>query len=822
MLSKSRVITTIFIAMILLTSLPAIFSMNYDGDSREERLTQSGSRGTYPFSDHYPTVSEIYGWYDELETNYSDLVKKINYGQSYEGRDLFVMKISDNVDVNEDEPEVLINGGTHAREWSGHQTSAYFMWRILDEYDTNDTIHWLINNREIFVAVVVNPDGYIYDGNGDLSAYEGAGWRKNRNDSTPTEAVGVDLNRNWDIDWENGNDDESADDYHGEAPFSEPETKYFSDWMKTRDIESYQDIHSFAGTLLIPWCYTGDPSPHDSFYRETAKDMTSLTSMLGDNSSHYTYGQPDETIGYSASGGSIDWVYDELGAQGYCFEIETGGSQFNAGEGFHPPEEDIMTINRDVDDALIYQARIADLDLGDGIIQLIPPNPYLVYGTVSDSRAPIEGEDVLLENENTGETISVETDSNGYYELNLGLLTENGYSDSDPFRLLVGGTSETFTIGEEWGQRIDLDYIPPKTQVMQMDRGWHFISTRLLPKNTSLTAILDDSTNGIPGNYDKVMSYQNPYELVTKGAWRDGFETDIGWTFSGGEWERGAPQGLAGDDSYGEPDPSAAFNGTNVLGYDLTGNGDYEEGMSSTYWATSPSIDLGGYSDVSMNFERWLGVQGSGYDHAYIEVYDGSTWVQIWENPSSTLDGGSWEHTSYDVSTWADDNSNFQVRFGMGPTNSGGWLEDGQQYCGWNIDDFELTYQTYEATGEMGTWKTYVPGREAHYNTLDDWDYKVGIWIHVDNSDQLTIEGYELSDNCTLIIKPGWNMVGYPSNITGNNNLPSAVDKIGYFDSNSPYDLAYDYDPGTFSFTPGDAYWIHNPTNECLTWEIDY
>ncbi len=182
----------------------------------------------------------------------------------------------------------------------------------------------------------------------------------------------------------------------------------------------------------------------------------------------------------------------------------------------------------------------------------------------------------------------------------------------------------------------------------------------------------------------------------------DNFDTDKGWTLEleGGEWQRTAPQGLGG--SGGDPDPNTAYSGTNVLGVDLTGlgsnPGDYEPNLARTYWATSPVIDLNKYTGIELQFQRWLGVETSSYDHAYIEVYDGSAWQQIWSN-EATMSDGAWIYIQYDVSQYADNNPAFQIRFGLGTT-------DGSvQYCGWNIDDLYI----------IGTYD-YPQGRAYLFN----------------------------------------------------------------------------------------------------------
>lgn len=415
----------------------------------------------YPFATYYPSINELYTWYNSLTQRYPEICKKIKIGESWKGRPIWVLKVSDNVEKDENEPEVLIDGNIHAREWSTHQVASYFLWKLLDEYNSNNTIHRVVNRREIFILPMLNPDGYYYDGNGTLSQSPGEyGWRKNARDNNDNgqfdlDEDGVDLNRNWNIHWgeKGASRSQDANTYCGPAAFSEPETENYKRWILSRDIESYHNLHSHAGTLLIPWAYTEESSPHNQWYRTMATDMTSLTSKLGSKNEHYTYGQPAEEIGYSASGGAADWVYSETGATGLTFEIYTGGV-------FHPPKNTIMKINKDLYDALLYQTRIANIDLGTKRSNLHPPAPYIVHGTVTKGRIPNNGTLVTLTNENTGASISSTTDENGYYELNLGALTTNGYSSTDMFNLSIGYDSHTFTIDDTWGQKINFKTVP--------------------------------------------------------------------------------------------------------------------------------------------------------------------------------------------------------------------------------------------------------------------------------------------------------------------------------------------------------------------------
>ena len=175
----------------------------------------------------------------------------------------------------------------------------------------------------------------------------------------------------------------------------------------------------------------------------------------------------------------------------------------------------------------------------------------------------------------------------------------------------------------------------------------------------------------------------SPYSAVAATGqvtvFEDNFETDMGWTISGGTWARGVPTGGGG--SYGYPDPTTGVVGANVYGYNLSG--DYTNNMPERH-LTSPVIDCTNLSKVHLVFWRWLGVEQPSYDHAYVRIStNGSTWTTIWENTAEVADN-AWTEMDLDISAYADNQSTVYVRWTMGSTD-GGWT-----YCGWNIDDVRI------------------------------------------------------------------------------------------------------------------------------------
>ena len=222
----------------------------------------------------------------------------------------------------------------------------------------------------------------------------------------------------------------------------------------------------------------------------------------------------------------------------------------------------------------------------------------------------------------------------------------------------------------------------------------------------------------------------------------DDFSYDQGWTGLGGSGEWMMSTCVGGTGGNGVGDPTADHTGTTdnmALGNDMnpgTSAGDYSNGLTQTYWVYSPVIDCEDYTSILMTYYHWLGIESSSYDHAYFEVFDGSSWVTLYQN-GATMDEGAWIESSYDLSAYAEENPLFQIRFGLGNTDGS------QTYCGWNIDDIELkgyyngndykvrvqpeSQSQYGPAGDLTTYALTVRNRGAFFDdftlaNVGDWD----------------------------------------------------------------------------------------------------
>ncbi|MBN2056757.1 M28 family peptidase [bacterium] len=215
------------------------------------------------------------------------------------------------------------------------------------------------------------------------------------------------------------------------------------------------------------------------------------------------------------------------------------------------------------------------------------------------------------------------------------------------------------------------------------------------PEDTLVTFLVTVTADG---GYENTMGFGETVSsaIAVCPFFYEPFMNNPGWTISGGSWAFGQPTGQGG--AYGGPDPTSGFTGSNVYGYNL--NGDYTNSMP-LYSLTSAPVDCGQYTDVSLRFKRWLGVEDDAYDHATVQVSNnGTVWTTVWTNGISDIYDGAWIDAEYDISAVADGSSTVYLRWTMGPTDSG-WT-----YCGWNIDDVELCGNTYAQNTPAPTWTT--------------------------------------------------------------------------------------------------------------------
>ena len=279
----------------------------------------------------------------ELLVEDSDIVSREIIGQSYEGRNISVIKISVENDV-ENKPAIMINSCQHAREWISPMATTYLIESLSQNFNNDDDINMMLNEVDVYIVPVVNPDGYVYTWEKDRW------WRKNRQPNNNNDCFGTDLNRNWNFDW-NGNESTSEDPcsqiYVGLTPFSAPEISVLSQYMSSiPNLVSHIDVHSYSALIVGPWSSSDEPTEDNDEIFCLGTHMQSAVS----NTNNYPYIFGIGTVNnllYLISGGMVDWVYANFPALSFLYELRPANlyyfdSNFDGLSAFNNEEEDIL------------------------------------------------------------------------------------------------------------------------------------------------------------------------------------------------------------------------------------------------------------------------------------------------------------------------------------------------------------------------------------------------------------------------------------------------------------------------------------------------
>jgi len=188
--------------------------------------------------DTYPTYDAYITMMNNFAANYPGICTLVNAGSSVQGRDLLLIKISDNVLVNEAEPQFLYTSTMHGDETTGYVLMLRLIDSLLTSYGTDPRITNLIDNSEIWINPNANPDGTYFGGNNTVYG------------ATRYNANGYDLNRNF------------PDPVNGIHPNEQQETAVMKNLAEQNNFVLCANFHGGTEVVNYPWDTWTNGSPH--------------------------------------------------------------------------------------------------------------------------------------------------------------------------------------------------------------------------------------------------------------------------------------------------------------------------------------------------------------------------------------------------------------------------------------------------------------------------------------------------------------------------------------------------------------------------------
>ena len=573
---------------------------------------QGSLAGFYTFSEVVSVLDQITAAYPNITTD------RFSIGATLEGRQIYAVKVSDNPDTDEAEPEVRFDAMHHAREPQSMQTTIWALLCLLENYGTDPLATYLVDEREMWFLPVVNPDGYAY--NEQTNPGGGGLWRKNRRNNGGG-SFGVDLNRNYDYQWgfdNNGSSNStSSETYRGTGPASEPETVAMQAFIDGRDFKTALSTHSFSNLWLHAWGYDIVPTPNDAEYSEISSLATEING--------YPAG-PANTVLYPANGVTID--YDQ-GAHGtLSWTPEIGSSN----DGFWPLPSRIVPLAQENEEAFLRTAWAAGayvreisttiVDVGDGDGFFEPGENVEVTIEVRNSGLAAASADLELASSDANVTIATA-------QVSLGNVSSfaNASNAGQPLSL-------TIQAGAASGSAVSFE-----TSIVY--EGFAQTTTHTIFVGQPKVFVADDA------------------------------EVDLGWiaglpgdTATTGQWESGDPVGTTSNGAPANPEDDATAGGgrncfTTGNGSTSAGGDDVDNGLTTLI---SPAIDLSGVAGAIVKYQRWyadLSVQDDAFQVS-ISDDDGATWVAL---ETLTQTANAWTEASFVVGDFVDLTNEVRLRF---------------------------------------------------------------------------------------------------------------------------------------------------------------
>ena len=239
--------------------------------------------------DYYPTYNQYVDMMYAFADSFPNICKVHSLGTLNSGREILIVNISDNVGQKENEPSFLYTSSMHGDELTGYVLMLRFIDDILNNYNTNNRITYLVNEIDIWINPLANPDGAYAGGNSNV-------WG-----ATRSNANFIDLNRNF------------PDPQDGPHPDGNPwqeETLIFMGLSDTINFNLSSNLHTGAVVANYPWDTWSQLTADDSWWQHVCNEYADTCQFYGTGNyfTNYNDGIINGYDWYEVDGGRQDYM----------------------------------------------------------------------------------------------------------------------------------------------------------------------------------------------------------------------------------------------------------------------------------------------------------------------------------------------------------------------------------------------------------------------------------------------------------------------------------------------------------------------------------
>ena len=238
---------------------------------------------------YYPTYQEYISMMNAFSDSFPNICKTHHLGTLNSGREIIIVQISNNVGQKENEPSFLYTSSMHGDELAGYILSLRLIDYILRGYNNIPRITNLVNNIDIWINPLANPDGTYFGGDQDV-------WSATRYNSN-----WVDLNRNY---------PDPEDGPHPDGNAYQEETNIFLGLSDTVNFSLSANMHGGAEVCNYPWDTWSTLTSDNDWWQYVTKQYAD-SCQLNSNNGYFNDLNNGITNGwdwYELNGGRQDYM----------------------------------------------------------------------------------------------------------------------------------------------------------------------------------------------------------------------------------------------------------------------------------------------------------------------------------------------------------------------------------------------------------------------------------------------------------------------------------------------------------------------------------